>query len=133
MYPGFSFQRPAWSTGILIPLSFLCGIASAVLIWHGGQKTKRTAEVEKRLRMALASERTKNSRDKLGNVGDAVMSRDLVISPTDDPGVYVSNGSSEPEEQATGSTVATSHDEHRSDDKDSSICIEENMDIPKVV
>lgn len=47
------FQRPAWSTGILIPASFLCGIFSGVFIWRGGQKTKRTAVVEERLRLAL--------------------------------------------------------------------------------
>jgi hypothetical protein len=49
-----SFDRPAWSTGILIPASFLCGIVAAVFIWHGGQKTKRTKEVAERLRLALA-------------------------------------------------------------------------------
>jgi len=48
------FQRPAWSTGILIPASFLCGIIAAIFIWHGGQKTKRTKEVKERLRVALA-------------------------------------------------------------------------------
>ncbi|KAG5648970.1 hypothetical protein DXG03_000319 [Asterophora parasitica] len=47
------FQRPAWSTGILIPCSFLCGIFAAVFIWQGGQKTKRVAEVEERLKAAL--------------------------------------------------------------------------------
>jgi hypothetical protein len=47
------FQRPAWTTGSLIPASFLCGIASAVFIWRGGQKTKRTKEVSERLRAAL--------------------------------------------------------------------------------
>ncbi|RDB22557.1 hypothetical protein Hypma_010075 [Hypsizygus marmoreus] len=50
------FQRPAWSTGILIPASFLCGILAAVFIWRGGQKTKRVAEVEERLRAALAAD-----------------------------------------------------------------------------
>lgn len=50
------FQRPAWSTGILIPASFLCGIGAAVLIWRGGEKTKRVEEVRRRLRSALASE-----------------------------------------------------------------------------
>ncbi len=50
------FQRPAWSTGILIPASFLCGIASAVYIARGSSKTKRIKEVEKRLRDALAME-----------------------------------------------------------------------------
>lgn len=51
-----SFHRPAWSTGILICFSFTCGISAAILIWRGGQKTKRVAEVEKRLRAALAAE-----------------------------------------------------------------------------
>ena len=49
-----SFERPAWSTGILIPASFLCGIIAAIFIWRGGQKTKRTKQVEERLRHALA-------------------------------------------------------------------------------
>jgi len=48
------FQRPAYSTGLLIPFSFLCGIGAAVYIWRGGQKTKRTKEVAERLRAALA-------------------------------------------------------------------------------
>jgi len=50
------FQRPPWSTGILIPTSFLCGIASAVLIWRGGKKTKRVDKVEQFLKNALAME-----------------------------------------------------------------------------
>ncbi|KAF9782328.1 hypothetical protein BJ322DRAFT_1075621 [Thelephora terrestris] len=50
------FQRPPWSTGILIPTSFLCGIASAVLIWQGGKKTKRVEKVEQFLKNALAME-----------------------------------------------------------------------------
>ncbi|KAJ7173013.1 hypothetical protein C8R43DRAFT_679060 [Mycena crocata] len=48
------FHRPAWSTGILIPASFLCGILSAVFIAIGGNHTKRTEKVEERLRAALA-------------------------------------------------------------------------------
>ncbi|KAJ7180203.1 hypothetical protein C8R43DRAFT_392654 [Mycena crocata] len=48
------FQRPAWSTGILIPASFLCGILSAVFIAIGGNHTKRIEKVEERLRAALA-------------------------------------------------------------------------------
>lgn len=47
------FQRPAWSTAILIPASFLCGIAAAVVIWKGGDRTKRVEEVRERLRAAL--------------------------------------------------------------------------------
>lgn len=57
MQAGFTtqgrFQRPAWSTGILIPASFLCGIAAAVVIWKGGERTKRVEEVKERLRAAL--------------------------------------------------------------------------------
>ncbi|KAL1747712.1 hypothetical protein HDZ31DRAFT_31309 [Schizophyllum fasciatum] len=50
------FERPAWTTGCLIPLSFLCGIASAVFIWRGGERTKRVEEVRERLRLALGKE-----------------------------------------------------------------------------
>ncbi|SGY19092.1 BQ5605_C014g07559 [Microbotryum silenes-dioicae] len=39
------FDRPAWTTGCLIPLSFGCGIAGAVLIWQCSERTKRKAEV----------------------------------------------------------------------------------------
>lgn len=51
------FERPAWTTGTLIPASFLCGIAAVVAIWVGGHKTKRTQEVEERLKAALAVEK----------------------------------------------------------------------------
>ncbi|BEI84861.1 hypothetical protein CcaverHIS002_0502620 [Cutaneotrichosporon cavernicola] len=47
-------KRPPWTTGSLIPLSFLCGIGAAVLIWQGGKRTKKTAVVEDKLRKALA-------------------------------------------------------------------------------
>lgn len=50
----YRFQRPAWSTGILIPASFLCGITAAVLIWRGGERSKRVEEVRSRLRATLA-------------------------------------------------------------------------------
>lgn len=66
----YSFQRPAWSTGLLIPASFICGIVSAILIWRGGEKTKRTKEVEERLRMALALETHPN---ELAVVDDKVI------------------------------------------------------------
>ena len=48
------FQRPAWTTGVLIPASFLCGIGAAIVIWRGGERTKRVEEVKERLRAALA-------------------------------------------------------------------------------
>lgn len=51
-----SFQRPAWTTGTLIPASFLCGIGAAILIWRGGNQTKKIKEVEQRLREALDME-----------------------------------------------------------------------------
>ncbi|KAL8287282.1 hypothetical protein RQP46_003734 [Phenoliferia psychrophenolica] len=41
------FNRPPWTTGCLIPLSFGCGIGAAILIWKSGEKTKRKAEVTK--------------------------------------------------------------------------------------
>lgn len=47
------FQRPAWSTSVLILLAFTCGIISGILIWRGGKKTKRTERVEERLRRVL--------------------------------------------------------------------------------
>lgn len=47
------FQRPAYSTALLILFAFGCGIASGVLIWRGGKKTKRTERVEERLRRVL--------------------------------------------------------------------------------
>ncbi|CAE6451595.1 unnamed protein product [Rhizoctonia solani] len=50
------FERPAWTTGTLIPASFLCGIAAGVLIWRGGNQTKKVQEVEQRLREALDME-----------------------------------------------------------------------------
>ncbi|KAG1755596.1 hypothetical protein EDB19DRAFT_1842996 [Suillus lakei] len=51
------FERPAWTTGTLIPASFLCGIISAILIWRGGQLTRRTEKIENTLRTALATEK----------------------------------------------------------------------------
>lgn len=51
------FERPAWTTGTLIPASFLCGIISAILIWRGGQLTRRTEKIENTLRTALAMDK----------------------------------------------------------------------------
>ncbi|KZT62126.1 hypothetical protein CALCODRAFT_490298 [Calocera cornea HHB12733] len=47
------YTRPAWTTGCLVPFSFLCGIAAAILIWRGGQNTKKVKEVEEKFRDAL--------------------------------------------------------------------------------
>ncbi|CAD6568158.1 MAG: hypothetical protein TREMPRED_004307 [Tremellales sp. Tagirdzhanova-0007] len=45
--------RPAWTTGTLIPCSFLCGIGAAVLIWQGSVRTKKFSKIEEELRAAL--------------------------------------------------------------------------------
>lgn len=50
-------DRPAWTTGSLIPLGFISGIGAAVLIWKGGERCKKTKEVEEHLRAALAQEK----------------------------------------------------------------------------
>src|SRR5258707_12308337 len=47
------FQRPAWTTALLIPLAFACGIISGILVWRGGKKTKRIERVEERLGRVL--------------------------------------------------------------------------------
>ncbi|PVF96446.1 hypothetical protein CPB86DRAFT_709048 [Serendipita vermifera] len=60
------FQRPAWTVATLIPLSFLCGIASGILIWKGGERSKKTAEVRERLQQALEQEK-KVLRERYGS------------------------------------------------------------------
>ncbi|KAI9001071.1 hypothetical protein BD414DRAFT_574554 [Trametes punicea] len=50
------FERPAWTTGTTLPAAFVAGIVAGVLIYWGGRKTRRTKEVEERLRMALQME-----------------------------------------------------------------------------
>lgn len=49
-------SRPAWSTGIFMPCSFLAGIAAGVLIWKGGEKSKKKREVEEKLLAAFAKD-----------------------------------------------------------------------------
>jgi hypothetical protein len=68
--PHFSrFDRPGWTTGTLIPASFLCGIFAAVLIWRGGQQTKRVAKVEERLKRALSTEVTPQMVNRTASLG----------------------------------------------------------------
>jgi len=64
------FNRPAWTTGLLIPLAFGCGIFSGVLIWKGGKKTKRTERVEERLRRVLEMDESQH-----GIGSDGVMAK----------------------------------------------------------
>ncbi|KAJ1023539.1 hypothetical protein NDA16_003156 [Ustilago loliicola] len=47
-------DRPAWSTGTFMPCSFLAGIVAAILIWKGGEKSKKKREVEEKLLAAFA-------------------------------------------------------------------------------
>ncbi len=49
-------DRPAWSTGIFMPCSFLAGIAAGVFIWKGGEKSKKKSEVEEKLLAAFAKD-----------------------------------------------------------------------------
>ncbi len=42
-------SRPAWMTATGIVLSFLCGIFAGVLIWRGGERTKKHEEVKDQL------------------------------------------------------------------------------------
>jgi hypothetical protein len=46
-------DRPAWSTGTFMPLSFLCSIGGGVLIWLGKRKTKKSEEVMAIIKDAL--------------------------------------------------------------------------------
>jgi len=71
------FQRPPWSTGTLIPASFLCGITAAIFIWRGVQKTKRTKEVEERLRLALTMDPSR----LYGDDDDGYGYNDTFLSP----------------------------------------------------
>nr|VWO95170.1 Uncharacterized protein [Ganoderma boninense] len=50
------FERPAWTTATTLPAAFVAGIIAGVLIYLGGRKTRRTKQVEDRLRLALEME-----------------------------------------------------------------------------
>jgi len=56
---------------------FSCGIGAAVLIWRGGEKTKRVEEVRQRLRSPLTSENTQADGpiSELGPMIDSSVSR----------------------------------------------------------
>jgi len=51
------FERPAWTTGTLIPASFLCGIVASGLIWKGSHQIRRTEKIESMLIRALDVEK----------------------------------------------------------------------------
>ncbi|OBZ70461.1 hypothetical protein A0H81_09965 [Grifola frondosa] len=52
------FQRPAWTTATTLPAAFIAGILAGFYIYWGGRKTRRTQQVEDRLRVALDMERS---------------------------------------------------------------------------
>jgi len=66
------FTRPAWTTATTLPAAFIAGILSGFFIYWGGRKTKRTKEVEERLRAVLATERrhTKEQAPSVTGVSD---------------------------------------------------------------
>ncbi|PWN46778.1 hypothetical protein IE53DRAFT_391059 [Violaceomyces palustris] len=75
-------DRPAWTTGSLIPLSFGCGIGSAVLIWKGGEKTKKKREVEERLLEAFRLEIEERVRREVEREGEVANDRDRESNPS---------------------------------------------------
>jgi hypothetical protein len=72
------FQRPAYSTSLLILFAFGCGIVSGIMIWRGGKKTKRTERVEERLRRVLEMDELAHAvapDSVLSKLQDAIMRR----------------------------------------------------------
>jgi hypothetical protein len=61
----------------LIPASFLCGIAAAIFIWHGGKKTKRVERVEEFLKNALAME----EKQQTSNLGSPLLTPKTTSRP----------------------------------------------------
>jgi hypothetical protein len=98
------FVRPAWTVALLIPLAFGCGIASGVLIWRGGKKTKRTERVEERLRRVLEMEESQHSVPP-----DGVMARIQDVISRYGMG-NKEHTSSEKESSSDGKYVEPSHD-----------------------
>lgn len=115
-----SFQRPAWSTGTLIPASFLCGILAAIFIWRGGQKTKRTKEVERRLRIALAMEQGNYGESLAHPEEDLRSNRAQAGSVVEKAVPNSANPSGPPLSQEKGMEIVPDHD----------IDIDEQMTIP---
>lgn len=77
------FRRPAWSTGTLIPASFLCGIASAIFIARGSAKTKRTQVVKDKLRAALELEYPAFEKDQQVQIPAPMAAMSTIVeSPT---------------------------------------------------
>lgn len=113
------FDRPAWTTGTLIPASFLCGIFSAVFIWRGSQKTRRTKEVEERLRLALTLEKHP---DKFHAV-DAAKAQVLGQSP-------LSEHNSEDSRTHSPTARHTKPELPNNSHRVSSVLIEEKMEVP---
>ncbi|KAG9035318.1 hypothetical protein FS842_003722 [Serendipita sp. 407] len=114
------FNRPAWTTGSLIPLSFICGIGATVLIWKGGERSKKTEEVEARLREALEREK-RVLKERTGSEKPAVVPPP---SESPQPRDSLEKGLSRVEELQRGSTS-------RRSPLIQSIHISETMSIPE--
>jgi hypothetical protein len=92
------FVRPAWTTGVLLPLAFGCGITSGILIWRGGKKTKRTERVEERLRRVLEMDELQHALapdSVLAKLQDAISRRTVGNKERGSP----DKGRSEPDEK----------------------------------
>lgn len=99
------FQRPPWTTGVLIPASFLCGIGAAIVIWRGGERTKRVEEVKERLRAALAEKPA---------LKDDQLPQSLSRNPQPKPSVASNQGNEKNDQNRGPSTI-----------------IEEQMTVPR--
>ncbi|KII95087.1 hypothetical protein PLICRDRAFT_33917 [Plicaturopsis crispa FD-325 SS-3] len=125
------FQRPAWTTGSLIPLSFLCGIASAVCMWRGGAKTKRTKEVQERLRECLAQEPPDHGED--GGEWDGVSAEASTSAGTREGGLIakqLSHASTSGHHEKTRDVSTSDADALTNDEMD--VEVSEQMNVPSI-
>jgi len=83
--PHFYYRR---TTGSLIPFTFLCGTGAAVLIWHGGKRTRKTEEVKEKLRRALEAGHSEVEDDKVSTHSSREVTpikREALASPLSRP------------------------------------------------
>jgi hypothetical protein len=128
------FQRPAWTTSILILLAFSCGITSGVLIWRGGKKTKRTERVEERLRRVLEMDELGHAlapESVLSKLQDAIARRTTGNKPENRSGSSESEKVSESNPAPNGPTNRADYDSTiTSSVRMPAIRIEEEMIVP---
>ncbi|KAL0572041.1 hypothetical protein V5O48_009919 [Marasmius crinis-equi] len=109
-----AFERPPWTTGTLIPASFLCGIFSAVFIARGSAKSKRTKEVKEKLLASLAMEQQAHHAEDTSPTNRAPAGNDS------------SSATANPEEKATLLHVEAQKD------NDLEPVVEEHMTVPSL-